>query len=98
VNGDRTAALFEKINIEIFMRNGRSAVEITHAQSRITQDGNKYPAAVDDTLFAGRSVVRKVMVEGMSHAWSGGAPTAPYMEPRGVKAVQILVDTFFPQQ
>jgi poly(hydroxyalkanoate) depolymerase family esterase len=98
INADRTTALFEKINTEIFVRTGGSASEITHAHSRITQDGYKYPAAVDDTLFAGRSVVRKVIVEGMSHAWSGGAPTAPYMEPRGVKAVQILVDTFFPQQ
>ncbi len=96
INADRTAALFAKINTEIFVRNGGLNTDITQAQSRITQDGYKYPAAVDDTVFAGRTVVRKVIVEGMSHAWSGGAPTAPYMEPRGVKAVQILVDAFFP--
>lgn len=96
INADRTASLFEKINTEIFLKNGGSSGEIAHAHARITQDGFKYSASVDDAVFAGKTVVRKVMVEGMAHAWSGGQPTAPYMEPRGVKAMQLLVDAFFP--
>lgn len=96
VNADRNALLFEKINTVIFQSQGGSLQKITHDQSVITQDGYKYSADVYDTLFDSKLTIRKIMVKDMGHAWSGGQPTAPYMEPRGIKATQALVDTFFP--
>jgi poly(hydroxyalkanoate) depolymerase family esterase len=96
VNADRITLLFEKINTTIFQNNGGNASQITHQESRMEQDGHKLSANVTQTLFNSQMIVEKVMVQGMGHAWSGGQPTAPYMEPRGIGAAKLLVDTFFP--
>jgi len=96
VNADRTFTLFEKINASIYSSMGGSASQISHQQSRIEQGGYKFSANVTDSFFGGQNVMKKVMVDGMAHAWSGGQPTAPYMEPRGINAAKLAVDSFFP--
>jgi len=94
-NGHRTAEVFEKINAQVALKKGVKAV-ITHKDVEIKQDGYKFSAVNTQSLFDGVPVVEKVIVQKMAHGWSGGNSVAPYMEPRGVKATQILVDKFFP--
>ncbi|HEY8280584.1 MAG TPA: PHB depolymerase family esterase [Bdellovibrionota bacterium] len=96
VNGQRTAELFARINTAIWTRNGGSDSEVTQANSRIEQGGYNYSAAVSTLSYGGEPMVTKIIVEGMAHGWSGGKPTAPYMEPRGVNATEIAVKAFFP--
>lgn len=96
INADRTFELFEKINAAIFTSAGGDASQVTLQQSRVEQGGYKFSADVTDAFFGKQDVMKKVMVEGMAHAWSGGQPTAPYMEPRGINAAKLAVDSFFP--
>lgn len=95
VNGDRTVSLFEKINTRIFVENGGQESQIQHSQTKIAASGKKYEANVTDISYDGKVVIKKVMVEKMGHGWSGGNSAAPYMEPNGVDASQLIVETFF---
>jgi len=96
VNGQRTAEVFEKMNAEVFMKKSGSKGKITRRNIELKQDGYKFSAINTQTLFDSVPVIEKVVVQKMGHGWSGGNSAAPYMEPRGVKATQILVDKFFP--
>jgi poly(hydroxyalkanoate) depolymerase family esterase len=95
-NSERSQQIFESVNKNIFLSNGGQAKDITKAKSRIEQTGYRYSANVQDTLVAGKIATRYVLVEAMGHAWSGGQSTAPYMEPRGIDATKVLVETLFP--
>lgn len=95
LNANRTAEIFEKINAQVALKKGVKAV-ITRKEIEIKQDGYKFSAINTQSLFDGVPVVEKVIVQKMGHGWSGGNSAAPYMEPRGVKATQVLVDKFFP--
>lgn len=43
---------------------------------------------------AGRAVVRKVIVHGLGHAWSGGAANYAYSDPKGPDASELMCDFF----
>ncbi len=87
INGERTASQITKLNQLI-----KPGTVLTQKKSKLEQENHKLSADVTDTLFDGQPVVRHVSILTMGHAWSGGAPTAPYMEPRGVDASTIAVD------
>lgn len=96
INADRTATLFEKLNTAIFLSQGGKLDQVTRAEGAITQDGFNFSAKVSDVVYNSTTTVRKVMVQKMGHGWSGGQPNAPYMEPRGINATKLLVESFFP--
>jgi poly(hydroxyalkanoate) depolymerase family esterase len=52
--------------------------------------GTDHPTRVDDWHDAQGCVVRRVIVEGMGHAWSGGDENYPYSDPRGPRALDLL--------
>lgn len=89
VNSGRIATFFELLNGLI-----DSTQQITHSDHHLNEAG-KLAADETDTLFGDKVLVKKIMVDGMGHAWSGGQSGGSYMEPRGPSASQILVDTFF---
>ncbi|MBK7960523.1 MAG: PHB depolymerase family esterase [Bdellovibrionales bacterium] len=92
INADRTNEQMIKINGILWIKSGGLPTQVTTRSSRIEQNDRKFNAAVTETLFGKSVIVKKIMVEGMGHGWSGGNSTAPYMEPRGVNASQLLVD------
>lgn len=96
INGHRTASFFEKLNTQIFLANGHSASEITSTKTQINPtEPHKFVADIDSINFAGEPIVQKIIIKGMGHGWSGGKPTAPYMEPRGIDASDFIFADFF---
>ena len=54
------------------------------------QRGQRYPMTVTD-FKAGRQVAATlVLVDGLAHAWSGGAARQPFSDPRGPDASRLL--------
>jgi poly(3-hydroxybutyrate) depolymerase len=60
-----------------------------HAISDESASG-RYRTHTDDWTHNGRVRVRRVRVEGLGHAWSGGDAAYAYADPRGPDALAIL--------
>jgi poly(hydroxyalkanoate) depolymerase family esterase len=58
---------------------------------RRVQRGRRLPMLVTDHRARGALVVRHCEVQGLGHAWSGGAPDHPYSDPRGPDASGMIV-------
>jgi poly(hydroxyalkanoate) depolymerase family esterase len=58
-------------------------------QPRIVQRGKRYPVMVTDYRNRGRLVATLCMVNGLGHAWSGGAPGLPYSDSKGPDASRM---------
>ena len=59
------------------------------ARPRIVQRGKRYPAMITDYRNRGRLVATLCIVNGLGHAWSGGAPGVPYSDPKGPDASRM---------
>ncbi|HEY0200386.1 MAG TPA: PHB depolymerase family esterase [Burkholderiaceae bacterium] len=57
---------------------------------RAVQRGARYPMRVTDYATRGKVVVQLCEIEGLGHAWSGGAAGQPYSDPRGPDASRIV--------
>lgn len=95
VNGERTFALFSKLDADIFLAVGGLASEITLAQTKLAPLPGRFGGTLTETSFAGTPMVGKIVVDQMGHGWSGGQVTVPYMEPKGFDASAWLVKEFF---
>lgn len=58
--------------------------------ARSVQRGTRYPMAVTDFKRRGGMVARLVAVQGLGHAWSGGAPSRPFGDGRGPDASRMV--------
>ena len=58
-------------------------------QPRIVRRGKRYSAMVTDYRRRGRLVATLCMINGLGHAWSGGAPGLPYSDPKGPDASRM---------
>jgi poly(hydroxyalkanoate) depolymerase family esterase len=56
---------------------------------RVVQRGKRYPVMVTDYRKRGRLVATLCLVNGLGHAWSGGAPGLPYSDPKGPDASRM---------
>jgi poly(hydroxyalkanoate) depolymerase family esterase len=56
---------------------------------RIVQRGKRYPVMVTDYRSRGRLVTTLCLVNGLGHAWSGGAPGLPYSDANGPDASRM---------
>ncbi len=81
----------------VVARNGPAAAQWwayamgAHASAaRTVQRGQRLPAEVTDFKLGVRTVVRLVMVKGLGHAWSGGAPGEPFGDPLGPDASRMV--------
>lgn len=64
--------------------------EGAHAgQPRTVQRGKRYPVTLTDYRNRGQLVATLCMVNGLGHAWSGGAPGLPYSDPKGPDASRM---------
>lgn len=76
--------------------NGARATQLwaqcegAHAgRSRTVQRGKRYAAKVTDYHNRGRLVATLCVIEGLGHAWSGGAPGSAYSDPKGPDASRM---------
>jgi poly(hydroxyalkanoate) depolymerase family esterase len=57
---------------------------------RRVQRGARYPATITDFKTRGRLVATLCAVNGLGHAWSGGAPSWTYSDPKGPDASRMI--------
>jgi poly(hydroxyalkanoate) depolymerase family esterase len=77
-------------------RNGVVAAQVwalaagaSAAPPRQVRRGRRYPATLTDFRKKGRTLVTLVAVDGLAHAWSGGAAGGPYGDARGPDASRM---------
>jgi poly(hydroxyalkanoate) depolymerase family esterase len=77
-------------------RNGQAAAELWAHQAGARPDaarqlrrGQRYPMSVMDFKRTGRTVATLVVVEGLTHAWSGGTASQPFSDARGPDASRM---------
>ncbi len=77
-------------------RNGQAAAQAwaqaagaLAGQARSVQRGKRYPMSVTDFKRAGHTVATLVAVDGLAHAWSGGAASKPYGDGQGPDASRM---------
>jgi poly(hydroxyalkanoate) depolymerase family esterase len=86
VNAEQTAAQFVHLN-----RLARPADAVrTSERSRSAPGPTASTYRMHDHLFEGRPLVRRIVIEGLEHAWSGGDPRWPYNDPRGPDASELI--------
>jgi poly(hydroxyalkanoate) depolymerase family esterase len=78
-------------------QNGVEAVRLwaghagaREAPSRVVQRGARRPATLTDYHAAGRLVASLCEVDGLGHAWSGGASGPAYSDPKGPDATRMI--------
>ena len=67
--------------------DAKMAVKATHP--RTVQRGNRRSATLTDYRIDARIVATLCEVNGLGHAWSGGAPGVPYSDPTGPDASRM---------
>jgi hypothetical protein len=77
-------------------RNGQAAVQLwaqaagaRPGATRKLQRGQRYAMTVTDFCCASRTVATLVAVEGLAHAWSGGAASQAFSDARGPDASRM---------
>jgi len=77
-------------------RNGQAAVQAwaraagaRASDARSVQRGKRYPMLVTDFKRNGSMVATLVAVDGLAHAWSGGAASKPFSDVRGPDASRM---------
>ena len=81
----------------VAQRNGAQAAELwancegaQAAAPRTVQRGARYAATVTDYRARGRLVATLCIVNGLGHAWSGGAARHSYSDPKGPDASRMI--------
>ncbi len=93
INADQVVAQFAVMN-ELLAEDTHPAPDEPHEKSRVDRFNSGYRYEVTDVHRAGRVVVRKVMVAGLGHAWSGGPSEFHFSDPRGPNASELICDFF----
>jgi poly(hydroxyalkanoate) depolymerase family esterase len=72
--------------------NAQPGVPLERSKSDRFNSGHRYE--ITDLRRGGHTVIRKVMVSGLGHAWSGGPDHLPFSDPRGPNASELICDFF----
>ncbi|RFO97579.1 phospholipase [Rhodoferax lacus] len=77
--------------------NGAKAAQLwathedaTPGRPRTLQRGARYPVTVTDFFTRGRLVSTLCEIDGLGHAWSGGAASQAYSDPKGPDASRMI--------
>lgn len=60
------------------------------APVRVLQRGQRHPMVVTDFKLGRRVLATWIQVQGLGHAWSGGAAREPFSDPRGPDASRLI--------
>lgn len=74
---------------EAAMRWGER-VDAKAGKSRTVQRGARYAATITDYKKSGRLIATLCVVNGLGHAWSGGAAGQPFSDPKGPDASRMI--------
>ena len=69
----------------------QASVQATAQTTRTVQRGRRRPSQVTDYRLGRRLVATRVMVDGLGHAWSGGAAGQPFSDPLGPDASRMAL-------
>jgi poly(hydroxyalkanoate) depolymerase family esterase len=98
IHGDRDETV-NPVNADQIIEQTRTLAEyesvppqplIESAERRVAGPGRAYQ--VRDYKRDGQIVMRKIIVEGLGHAWSGGDERHPFNDPQGPDASQLIWD------
>jgi len=67
-----------------------TAAAATPTAMRKLQRGQRYPMVVTDFRAASRIAVTLCEIDGLAHAWSGGAASQPYGDAKGPDATRLI--------
>jgi len=93
VNAEQVVAQFAVMN-ELLAEEAHPEPDEPHERSRTDRFNSGYRYEVSDVHRAGQVVVRKVIVSGLGHAWSGGPSQYQFSDPRGPNASELICDFF----
>ena len=96
INSNRVIDQFLQVNDLIDDGRDNNSFAPT-VQTRIVPPGpnGQYPLRVETYYHQGQPQLKKIWVEGMGHAWSGGPARIPYMDPYGIDVSQEILQFFF---
>lgn len=92
-NGDQLITQWVQTNRLAY--NGRGDSGIADRPSAVVK--GRVPGGRTYTEYvykdrSGKAILKKVMVDGMKHGWSGGSPDGSFTDPLGPKASQMIVE------
>ena len=93
VNAGQTVSQFAVMN-ELLTEEEHGQSGEPRETSSINRVNSGYQYETTDVEYGGRLVIRKVMVAGLGHAWSGGSDHYHYSDPRGPNASELICDFF----
>jgi len=83
-------------DVVVSPHNGRAAAQVwalaagaRASTARSVQRGKRYPMTVTDFKRKGSTVATLVAVDGLAHAWSGGAASKPFSDGQGPDASRM---------
>jgi poly(hydroxyalkanoate) depolymerase family esterase len=96
-NADRVVEQFSLVNdlLDDGQENGSQSSTALHSGQGQVPNGHSYQ--VSTYGGGGAEHIRKVVVDGMSHAWSGGTQGISFSDSQGPSASQMTVDLLFGQ-
>ena len=91
VNADQIITQFDTLNRLLASASNAGDMRVrSHEDSR----AGGYRYEITDHVRDDRPLLRKVIVHGLGHAWSGGSADFPYNDPRGPDASELICDFF----
>ncbi len=93
VNARQLAAQFAVLN-ELLAEHSRSQSGAPREKITNNRNSSTYPYETTDVFRGGQVLIRKILVSGLGHAWSGGAGDYQYSDPRGPNASELICDFF----
>ena len=93
VNAMQIVDQFAVMN-ELLAGDGQAQVGELQQKSRTDRFNSGHRYEVTDIRRGGHTMIRKVMVSGLGHAWSGGPDSYPFSDARGPNASELICDFF----
>lgn len=93
LNAGQTVSQFAVLN-ELLTEEEHGQSGGARETTSINRVNSGYQYQVTDVEYGGRVVIRKVMVAGLGHAWSGGSGHYHFSDPLGPNASELICDFF----
>lgn len=94
INGNQTLSQWATTNDLVLGGRGLITDVASERFDRQVPNGRSYTEEVYKHKQTNQEVLRKILVNGMGHAWSGGSTQGSYTDPRGPNASEMMW-TFF---
>ena len=93
VNAEQVVAQFAVLNA-LLADDAELETGAPREKRSIIRNNTIYPYEITDIQRDGHVLIRKILVSGLGHAWSGGPDDYQYSDPRGPNASELICDFF----